>query len=136
MSNGSGLWQDIINLKYVKQFPIGAIPNKLQDSPLWKDLMKVRFIYLRGREYKLNNGKRVSFWKYAWLDNNPLCVSYPILFDICVNQNCSVWEVAQNGWVVDFKIRLHVILRDQWYGLATTLNGVRLTDEPDVALWK
>jgi hypothetical protein len=136
LKTGSGLWQDIVNLKYVKQFPTCDIPNRMQDSPLWKDLMKVRFIYLMGREYKLKNGKRVSFWKDAWLDNNPLCVSYPILFDICVNHNCLVWEVAQNGWVVNFKVRLHGILREQWYTLAATLNGVRLSNEPDVVVWK
>jgi hypothetical protein len=37
-----------------------SIPNRMQDSPLWKDLMKVRYIYLRGRGYKLNNRKYIN----------------------------------------------------------------------------
>jgi hypothetical protein len=57
LESGEGIWQEIVNLKYVKNYPICDIPRKLNDSPLWKDLMKVRFIYLRGRKYKVNNGR-------------------------------------------------------------------------------
>jgi hypothetical protein len=73
--------------------------------------MKVRSIYLRGRCYKLNNGRHISFCKDTWLNNCHLCLSYPILFDLCTDQNCSIYDVAQNGWVLNFKIRLHGILR-------------------------
>jgi hypothetical protein len=63
----------------------------------------------------------------------PLCLAYPILFDWRTNQNCSVSDVAQNGWVVHFKYRLHGILREQWYDLAALLNRVRLSSDQDVA---
>jgi hypothetical protein len=71
-----------VRLKYVKQHPICLIPNMLDDSPLWKDLMKVRCIYLRRRGYKINNGKNISFWLDVWLDGKPLCLIYPVLYDI------------------------------------------------------
>jgi hypothetical protein len=45
----------------VKNFPISLIPSRMSDSPLWKNLMKVRHIYLRGRRYIIGNGKYVSF---------------------------------------------------------------------------
>jgi hypothetical protein len=85
LKTGEGLWQDIVRLKYVKSFSICDIPLRMQDSPLWKDLMKVRDIYLRGRGFKLNNGRHISFWKDVWLGDNPLCSTYPILFDICLD---------------------------------------------------
>jgi hypothetical protein len=90
-----GLWQDIVKLKYVKQFLMCAIPMRMQDSPLWKDLMKVRCVYLRGRGFKLNSGRHISFWKDVWLDDTPLSSIYPVLSDLCLDQNCSVFEVAQ-----------------------------------------
>jgi hypothetical protein len=71
-----------------------------------KNLMKVRYIYLRGRRYKVNNGRSVSFWKDLWIEDKPLCLAYPVLFDLCSNKKCSVYEIAQNDQVVPFKIRL------------------------------
>jgi hypothetical protein len=38
--------------------------------------------------------------------------------------------------VVPFRIRLQGIIRAQWYELATKLNGVVLSKDPDVVLWK
>jgi hypothetical protein len=51
-----------VRKKYVKQFPICLIPSRVNDSSLWKDLLKIRHIYLMGREYKVNNRKSVNFW--------------------------------------------------------------------------
>jgi hypothetical protein len=136
LENEDGIWQDIVNLKYVKHFPTCSIPMRMQDSPLWKDLMKVRCIYLKGRGFKLNNGKHISFWKDTWLGDNPLCITYPILYDLCLDQDCSVSEVAHKGWVIDFRVRLHGIVREQWYCLAATLNNVSLNENCDVSFWK
>jgi hypothetical protein len=30
-------------------------------SLLWKDLVKIRYIYLKGIKYKINNGENISF---------------------------------------------------------------------------
>jgi hypothetical protein len=46
----NGLWQDIVKLKYVKCSHVALIKNKMSDSLVWSDLMKIRHIYLRGRE--------------------------------------------------------------------------------------
>jgi hypothetical protein len=67
---GKGLWQEIVRLKYVKLSPICLIPNRVHDSPLWKDLLKAMYIYLKGRGYKVNNEKSVSFlWTNGWVTN-------------------------------------------------------------------
>jgi hypothetical protein len=67
---GEGLWQEIVRLKYVKLSLIYLIPNRVHDSPLWKDLLKVRYIYLKGRGYKVNNEKMLVFgWTNAWVTN-------------------------------------------------------------------
>jgi hypothetical protein len=84
----------------------------------------------------VNNGKSVSFWQDVWLEEKPLCIIYPVLFDLCLHRNCSVAEVAANEWVIGFKIRLQLILRDQWYQLTAKLNLASLSDENDNAIWK
>jgi hypothetical protein len=38
-----------------------------------------------------------------------------------------VHEVASDEWVLRFKVRLHGVLCDQWYDLASRLNRVQLT---------
>jgi hypothetical protein len=67
LKNENGLWQELVKLKYVHDSPVCLIKPKMNDSPCWKDLMKIRPIYLAGRAYKINNGKLVSFWQDPWL---------------------------------------------------------------------
>jgi hypothetical protein len=136
LENSEGLWQGLVRIKYVKESLICLIPNRLNGSPLWKELMKVRHIYLRGRGYEVNNGRSVSFWQDVWLEEKPLCIIYPVLFELCLRPNCLVADMAATEWVVEFKVRLQGILRDQWYQLAAKLNLVSLNDEKDSAVWK
>jgi hypothetical protein len=110
--------------------------NKISDSLVWSDLMKVRHIYIRGREYKINNGKLISFWTDSWLRGVPICVEYPILYELCTDQNISVSKVAQDGWAVHFRVRLSPIIRDQWYNLAQKLNEVVMNESKDAVIWK
>jgi hypothetical protein len=55
---------------------------------------------------KINNGKVVSFWLDPWLDEMPFYQKYDVLFELAVNQKCCVKEVEENGWVIQFKVRL------------------------------
>jgi hypothetical protein len=60
LESEEGLWQEIVKLKYVQGTPICLLQNRLDDSPEWKDLMKIRHIYMRGRTYAMGNGKLIS----------------------------------------------------------------------------
>jgi hypothetical protein len=88
------LWQEIVKLKYVHDTPVCMIKSRMNDSPCWKDLMKIRPIYLARRGYEVNDGKLISFWQDPWLDKEPICIMYPILFDLAVNPCCLVHDVA------------------------------------------
>jgi hypothetical protein len=61
---------------------------------------------------------------------------YPILYDLALSKNCSVAEVKEKGWVIQFKVRLQGVLHDQWYEMASKLNRVVLGTEPDDVSWK
>jgi len=59
----TGIWQDIINAKYIKGKPIPLITHNQNNCPVWADLLKVRSLYLQGRKVKIRNGKNNQFWK-------------------------------------------------------------------------
>jgi hypothetical protein len=56
--------------------------------------MNVIYIYLRERRYKVNNGRNVSF---LWIGDKPMCIVYPMLFDLCSCKKCPVYEIAQKA---------------------------------------
>jgi hypothetical protein len=114
---------------YVTKSPVCLIPNIMNDSPLWKDMMKIMHIYLKGREYHITNDWSISFRMDTWLGDKPLCVQYPVLFDLYVEKNCSVQNVVVAEWVVRFRIQLQGLVREQWYDLAARLNTISLTNE-------
>jgi hypothetical protein len=58
----------------------------------------------------------------GWLEKKPLCVIYPVLFDMCSDKNISVHKVWSEGWVVYFQLIPQGIIMSQWYELAAKLN--------------
>jgi hypothetical protein len=136
LENQRGIWQDIMQIKYVRNKPISLIKPRQSDSPVWCDLLKIRHIYLKGRKFITNNVKKISFWLDPWMDGKPLYLAYPILYELCLNQDSSVHEVSDNGWVIPFKIILPPLIRDVWYEMARKLNRVVLNGSDDKPVWK
>jgi hypothetical protein len=62
--------------------------------------------------------------------------SLPYFNELASNKSCSVAEIREKGWVIQFRIRLQGFLCDQWYEMASKLNIVSLSDEHDVVSWK
>jgi hypothetical protein len=120
----------------VKNSPTCVIPQRLSDSPIWSDLLKIREIYLKGRMLKIGNDQFVSFCLDSWLNEVPLCQLYPILYELAFDKKCSVADINGRDWVIQFRIRLQGIIRDQWYELAGKLNEVVLNNEKDDVMWK
>ena len=73
--------------KYLKNHTISNVNRTLDDSPVWYDLLKVKHIYLRGREIKVKNGRDCAFWMDNWLDKKALYEISPALFTLCKNRN-------------------------------------------------
>ena len=92
MENEDGLWQEIVRYKYLRNNSIHIISHKLHDSPIWSDLLKVREVYLLGRDIGIKNGCHTRFWKDNWLYQQPLCEIAPVPFalrdfkDVMVDQ--------------------------------------------------
>jgi len=84
------LWQQIVRQKYLSSDNVGSVKHRLDDSPMWSDLLKVKSIYLKGRSMLVKNGKATSFWLDTWIHNKPLCLMYHVLFDMCLDKQISV----------------------------------------------
>lgn len=52
-----GIWQDIVKAKYIKDGIVCYVNHKMDDSPVWADLLKVKQIYLQRRKVVVHNGK-------------------------------------------------------------------------------
>jgi hypothetical protein len=61
LENEDGIWQQIVKLKYIQNTPICLVKHRQSDSPVWSDLLKIRHIYLNGREFQINDGKMINF---------------------------------------------------------------------------
>jgi hypothetical protein len=85
--------------RYKKYFDVNDIQNikvKNSDSSVWKNLMKVKSFYLRGRQVITKFGDKTRFWLDDWLNEGHLCVSEPNLFEICEDKNILV-KNAKDG---------------------------------------
>ena len=110
-----GLWQELVEKKYLRGNPISVINQRHDNSPIWTDLLKIREIYLRGRIIQTADGKRTLFWKDVWLYNKPLCLLHPMLFDWCQNKNITVHNVLERNGRIPFNRWLpHHSLKSGW----------------------
>lgn len=72
LEKGEGTWQEIVQKKYVKNYPIAQLKRKPGNSQVWNDLLKVRPFYLQGRTMLVGNGQHTDFWNDIWYGAVPL----------------------------------------------------------------
>jgi hypothetical protein len=57
------LWQKLVKAKYLSKSSIHNVNHKLNDSPIWYDLLKIKDVYLKGRAINIENGECTRFWE-------------------------------------------------------------------------
>jgi len=134
LENKEGMWQKVAEKKYVKNNTITSLKFKATNSPVWKDLLRVKDIYLRGRRFKIGNGRSADFWRGRWCGSIALIAKFPELFDICNEQSGSVYEFAAKGWRLTFRRWLDERLQVQIRKLRD-LTATALSQEPDSPCW-
>jgi hypothetical protein len=130
-----GLWQEIIRYKYMRTKLIHKVSHKLNDSPIWSDLLKVKDIYLQGREISIGNGNLVRFWLDPWLYKEPLHIFAPVLFELCENKNLTVVQFF-DGMQITFRRWLFDELRVCWNNILHDASVFILSDNTDTVVWK
>jgi hypothetical protein len=80
---------EIIRYKYLQNKSIHEVSHKLNDPPIWYDLLKVKDVYLQGRDISVRDGKNTRFWLDSWLYKEHLYLMVPVLFELCENKEIS-----------------------------------------------
>ncbi|PNT60803.1 hypothetical protein BRADI_5g05195v3 [Brachypodium distachyon] len=110
---GDGMWQQLVRGKYGIVGSIRHIQPNTNNSPLWRNLLKVRDFYLRGRKMVAGNGRNTDFWGDCWIHSQPLKELFPDLFRICEEQEVSVQYMHSRRWNFRFRRWLDCSLQEQ-----------------------
>jgi len=135
LEKSDGLWQKLIKEKYFHQGVVGTVKHRLDDSPVWNDLLKVKHIYLKGRKIKVKNGKGTSFWVDAWLEKKPLCVLHPVLYDLCTDKNISTYQFLLRHGQLGFPRWLTPLLFAEWLGIINDVYQYPFENSRDIPRW-
>ena len=110
----TGLWQEIIKAKYLGRDMVASVKTKVNDSPCWKAIMKVKDLYMAGRKIVIRSGDIARVWIDPIGDQKPFKDQFPQLFSICNSLECTMkkcWEAYPLSF---FRRRLNNELKEQW----------------------
>jgi hypothetical protein len=49
--------------------------------------------------YLIGDGRKTLFWRDVWLEECPMKITFPALFECCEQHEITVWEVLRFGWI-------------------------------------
>ena len=130
-----GLLQRIVRAKYLQNQSVALVSAKFNDSPAWKNILKVKDVYMKGRKIILKCGNLVRFWKDSWLDNKPLMELFPVLYNICMEQEITFRDCLMKNCELTFRRRLLPEYMTQWGAIQEKARGVNLVDDADQVIW-
>ena len=122
----NGLWQKIIRARYLKKRTVATVEPRFNDSPCWKALLKGKTLYMAGRKIKTNSGEITRVWKDSINGHRTFQDCYPLLFDICTEQDCTVAKVKAVTPNTFFRRRLTPDLQRQWGEMRGYIDSIRL----------
>jgi hypothetical protein len=90
----------------------------------------------RGFKYVVGDGKKAHFWHDTWIGECPLKIAFPHLFEICNQQDSSVYRVFNQGDIVlscrrNFGDREDLDLAE----LSDMIVGTSFIDSRDTVKW-
>ena len=83
-----------------------------------RGLQEVKCWYERGRGCTVNCGERVKFRKDVWLGDCALKTSFPHLYQIYRERQCSVADAWERDWSLEFRRNLGQEEMVEWADLS------------------
>ena len=135
--NEEGVWQELLQNKYLQSKTLAQVEAQPTDSPFWKGLMRVKDDFFSRGSFVVGNGETTRFWEDTWLGNSPLMNQYPLLYNIVQNQHASVHDVLHNAPPLNIGFRRALVGNkwDMWSHLCLRLMQVTLNNVPDYFKW-
>jgi hypothetical protein len=135
LETGEGLWQEIVRKKYKIKGGIARLKHKPDNSPVWNDLLKVKELYLAGRQFIAGNGSEIDFWRDPWCGAVTLQDKFGCLFEICNEQSGSVADMAGKRWSFTFRRWLDESAQNQLRQMRNILTSCALGQQKDKSIW-
>jgi len=136
LCNEDGLWQQLLQNKYIRDKTLGNCSKKPTDSHFSKGLMNVKTEFMRYGRFNLMDGTQTRFWEDTWLGNQPLSVRFPALFNIVRRKHDSVATVLSSIPLnVSFRRALVGNNLRSWNQIVSSLHDVNLQAGRDVFVW-
>jgi hypothetical protein len=111
------------------------IKPRINDSPSWKAILKMRDIYYNGRRVTLNKGDICRIWKDPICDGVPFEEKFPELSNICQEQDCTVSDFVENGYTLLFRRNLTRDNLSNWNFMVRKIGSIATNDLPDKVYW-
>lgn len=112
------------------------VKAKASDSPCWKSLLKVKEFYMMGRGVKLNSGDVARLWLDEQEGRIPFKEKISLLFEICVEQNCTIDKIESLNQISSFRRRMSPEMMEQWEEMKNEVLTLKQTELPDEVYWK
>ena len=91
---------------------------------------------MKGRGVKLNKGDVARLWFDELEGRIPFKEKFPVLFEICVEQNCTVDKIEDLNHITSFRRRMSLEMRNQWDEMNREVLALKQNDLPDEIYWK
>lgn len=93
LQNEEDVWQELLHNKYLYFKTLPRVEAKPTDSPFWKGMMKVKYFFFMRSLFEVGDDQSTSFWENNWLEDNPLAVQYPSLYNTALKKDDIVQSV-------------------------------------------
>ena len=137
LTEEGGVWQELINNKYLITKSLSQVQSKPTDSPFWKGILKGKDDFFDRGSFTLGNGKSIRFWEDTWLGDKPLSKEYPSLYNIVYRKQVLVADVLGSAPPpnIGFRRALTGNKWDKWLHLVNRLMHVQLSGHKDLFRW-
>jgi hypothetical protein len=106
------------------------------DSHFWAGLMKVKDQFFARGSFRVRNGLEVRFWKDTWIEDKPLKLKYPSLYNIARRKDATVAQVLSTTPLnMSFRRSITDNYLCAWYHLVSKVVSFNLTNDKDVFVW-
>ena len=99
--------------------------------------MGVNHTFQQYTEKILNDGGKTLFWEDSWVNNTPLAVQFPRLYNVTFSRFITVADLKREGWgYIRFRRTLFGETAAQLTQMQALVDVVQLNDELDRVKWK
>jgi hypothetical protein len=98
--------------------------------------MKVKDKFFARCSFRIRNGLEVRFWEDTWIEDKPLKLKYPSLYNIVRRKDTMVAQVLSTTLLnVSFQRSITDDYLLAWYDLVSKVVSIHLTNGKDVFVW-